>query len=274
MNVASASATEARRRQSAGIPSAFTLVSHVLCPYVQRAAIVLAEKGVAFERRFVDLSAKPAWFLEVSPLGKTPVLLVDDADLAVAKVLQRFAPPVPRPPAGVDRAARVAATAQLDAGVAVGFNVYVGERARIGARGVLHPGVYVGDDVVIGDDCELFPNVVVRERCSLGHRVVAHAVAKVEGFLLNHGKHGGLPELSRKSSDEFWKDLLEESSAAIPIVGPKTFYITSQIPAAGHRLFQRAIADYLKRERAYVEATGTELSALAPFRKNLMPDEA
>ena len=27
-----------------------TLVSHALCPYVQRAAIVLAEKGVAFER--------------------------------------------------------------------------------------------------------------------------------------------------------------------------------------------------------------------------------
>jgi len=53
-----------------------TLVSHKLCPYVQRAAIVLAEKGVPFERRNVELSSKPAWFLEISPLGKTPVLLV------------------------------------------------------------------------------------------------------------------------------------------------------------------------------------------------------
>jgi glutathione S-transferase len=52
------------------------LVSHALCPYVQRAAIVLAEKDVAFERRDVDLSRKPAWFTAVSPLGKTPVLLV------------------------------------------------------------------------------------------------------------------------------------------------------------------------------------------------------
>lgn len=52
-----------------------TLVSHELCPYVQRAAIVLAEKGVPFERRWVDLANKPAWFLAVSPLGKTPVLL-------------------------------------------------------------------------------------------------------------------------------------------------------------------------------------------------------
>lgn len=30
-----------------------TLVSHVLCPYVQRAAIVLAEKGTVFTRRDV-----------------------------------------------------------------------------------------------------------------------------------------------------------------------------------------------------------------------------
>jgi glutathione S-transferase len=52
-----------------------TLVSHALCPYVQRAAIVLAEKGVPFERRWVDLADKPQWFRAVSPLGKTPVLL-------------------------------------------------------------------------------------------------------------------------------------------------------------------------------------------------------
>ena len=54
-----------------------TLVSQLLCPYVQRAAIVLKEKGVPFERREVAMANKPAWFLACSPLGKTPVLLVD-----------------------------------------------------------------------------------------------------------------------------------------------------------------------------------------------------
>jgi glutathione S-transferase len=52
------------------------LASHVLCPYVQRAAIVLDEKGIPFRRHDIDLAAKPDWFLAVSPLGKTPVLLV------------------------------------------------------------------------------------------------------------------------------------------------------------------------------------------------------
>ncbi|HVK69280.1 MAG TPA: glutathione S-transferase family protein, partial [Polyangium sp.] len=55
-----------------------TLISHELCPYVQRAAIVLAEKGVAFERIDIDLSNKPDWFLAISPLGKVPLLRVRD----------------------------------------------------------------------------------------------------------------------------------------------------------------------------------------------------
>ncbi len=60
---------------SAAPTTPLTLISHVLCPYVQRAVIVLKEKGVPFDRRDVDLAHKPDWFLECSPLGKTPVLL-------------------------------------------------------------------------------------------------------------------------------------------------------------------------------------------------------
>jgi glutathione S-transferase len=55
---------------------AYTLVSHALCPYVQRAAIALTEKGMAFERRSIDLADKPAWFVAISPLGKVPLLIV------------------------------------------------------------------------------------------------------------------------------------------------------------------------------------------------------
>ena len=68
----------------------FTLVSHVLCPYVQRAAIVLSEKRVPFERRDVDLANKPAWFHAVSPLGKTPVLLVGDTAIFESAVICEY----------------------------------------------------------------------------------------------------------------------------------------------------------------------------------------
>jgi glutathione S-transferase len=52
------------------------LISHKLCPYVQRAVIALKEKGVPFERVDIDLADKPGWFLKISPLGKVPVLTV------------------------------------------------------------------------------------------------------------------------------------------------------------------------------------------------------
>jgi glutathione S-transferase len=67
-----------------------TLVSHPLCPYVQRAAIVLMEKDAPFERRDIDLAAKPAWFLAVSPLGKTPVLLADGAPVFESAVICEY----------------------------------------------------------------------------------------------------------------------------------------------------------------------------------------
>ena len=69
---------------------ALTLVSHPLCPYVQRAAIALSEKRVPFERISVDLADKPAWFLALSPLGKTPVLKVGDTPVFESAVILEY----------------------------------------------------------------------------------------------------------------------------------------------------------------------------------------
>ncbi|MBP1297877.1 MULTISPECIES: glutathione S-transferase family protein [Bradyrhizobium] len=60
--------------------AALKLISHKLCPYVQRAVIALREKGVPFERIDIDLANKPDWFLKISPLGKVPVLVVTRDD--------------------------------------------------------------------------------------------------------------------------------------------------------------------------------------------------
>lgn len=55
-----------------------TLISLPTCPYVQRAVIALKEKQVDHEVVYVDLADKPAWFLDISPLGKVPVLKVEE----------------------------------------------------------------------------------------------------------------------------------------------------------------------------------------------------
>lgn len=88
--------------------SALVLVSHHLCPYVQRAAIALAEKGVPFEKRVVGLADKPDWFRAISPLGKVPLLIVrlDDGSetvlfesAVICEYLEETQPGVPLHPA-------------------------------------------------------------------------------------------------------------------------------------------------------------------------------
>jgi glutathione S-transferase len=70
--------------------SSLLLVSHKLCPYVQRAVISLTEKQVPFERVDVDLSNKPDWFKALSPLGKTPVLKVGTSAIFESAVILEY----------------------------------------------------------------------------------------------------------------------------------------------------------------------------------------
>ena len=66
------------------------LISHRLCPYVQRATIMLAEKEQPCVRIDIDLARKPDWFMAISPLGKTPVLLVDDQPIFESAVICEY----------------------------------------------------------------------------------------------------------------------------------------------------------------------------------------
>ena len=67
-----------------------TLISFPLCPYVQRAVISLTEKGVPFDRKYVDLMNKPDWFKKISPLGKVPVLLDGDRAIFESAVILEY----------------------------------------------------------------------------------------------------------------------------------------------------------------------------------------
>jgi glutathione S-transferase len=96
------------------------LISHKLCPYVQRAVIALTEKGVAFERIDIDLANKPDWFLAVSPLGKTPELLVGDvAVFESAVILEYLEETQPKPLHPADPLRRAEHRAWIEFGSAV-----------------------------------------------------------------------------------------------------------------------------------------------------------
>ncbi len=75
------------------------LVSFDICPYVERSRIVLLEKGLPHDVEFIQLSDKPAWFLAVSPMGRVPVLLVDDRPVFESMVINELVNELqPEPP--------------------------------------------------------------------------------------------------------------------------------------------------------------------------------
>src|SRR5215467_13447437 len=68
----------------------YLLVSFKTCPWVQRAAIVLREKGIPFEFRHIEPDNRPDWFLAISPHKKVPVLRIDDVSLFESSAINEF----------------------------------------------------------------------------------------------------------------------------------------------------------------------------------------
>jgi glutathione S-transferase len=102
------------------------LVSYDLCPYVQRAAIALAEKGVEFRRVDVDLSDKPEWFRAISPLGKVPLLRVgDDVLFESAAIVEYIEETTPHPLHPHDPIARAKHRGWMEFGSSVLADIWV-----------------------------------------------------------------------------------------------------------------------------------------------------
>lgn len=54
------------------------LVSFKTCPYVQRSVITLKRKNAPYTIDYIDLRNPPAWFQEKSPLGKVPIVELEN----------------------------------------------------------------------------------------------------------------------------------------------------------------------------------------------------
>ena len=66
------------------------LISFNLCPFVQRSVITLKKKDIDFKVTYIDLDNKPDWFLDISPLGKVPVVRYGDEILFESAVINEF----------------------------------------------------------------------------------------------------------------------------------------------------------------------------------------
>lgn len=70
--------------------SEYKLVSFDVCPFVQRSVITLEEKKVPYDIEYIELGDPPDWFVAASPLGKVPILFVENEVLFESAVINEF----------------------------------------------------------------------------------------------------------------------------------------------------------------------------------------
>lgn len=79
----------------------------------------------------------------------------------------------------------------------------------------------------------------------LPFRAMGKLMTKAERNRLKRGKDGGLSGMTRRASADFWEELLAEHADAIGVVGPKTFYVTTETSPSRLGLFKKTTAWYL-----------------------------
>lgn len=149
----------------------------------------------------------PADFPEPVPAGRAWVHCADPS-AAFSKVVMIFAPPPVTFAPGVHPTAVVAPSATVAASASIGPHAVIEPGAVIGERTVIGASTYVGHETRIGDDCLIYPQVVIRERCQLGQRIIIHCGTIIggDGFgyvpNLTGGLHSKIPQVGIVQIDD------------------------------------------------------------------------
>lgn len=76
-------------------------------------------------------------------------------------------------------------------------------------------------------------------------RTFTRVIGEIERELVRRGPHAGLPGLTRVEARTYWARMLRQHAAAIPAIGPRTFFVRTAIDPARLGRFRRAIGHYL-----------------------------
>ncbi|MGB5981593.1 MAG: UDP-3-O-(3-hydroxymyristoyl)glucosamine N-acyltransferase [Nonlabens sp.] len=129
-----------------------------------------------FARQWKDSAASAAVItknIDIDPGENRALILVDNADLAMAKLLEMAQPPLPEIK-DVHPTAVIHETAQIADGAHIGPHCYVGKNVKIGAGVRLYHNVSVYDDSEIGAGTTVWSGTVIRERSKIGKGCIFH----------------------------------------------------------------------------------------------------
>ncbi|MCK5781329.1 MAG: UDP-3-O-(3-hydroxymyristoyl)glucosamine N-acyltransferase [Flavobacteriales bacterium] len=122
--------------------------------------------------------------LKIEPSDNRAVIRVKNADLAMAKILELFAPELPVFETDIHPTAVIHESAKVSDGVKIGANCYVGKDVVLSEGVTLYPNVTILDETTIGQATVIWSNTVIRERTEIGALCIIHTNVSIgaDGF--------------------------------------------------------------------------------------------
>jgi UDP-3-O-[3-hydroxymyristoyl] glucosamine N-acyltransferase len=135
--------------------------------------------------------------ISIEPGENKAFIKVKNAELAMAQLLQLYAPEPPQFDFDVHPNATIHDSVILGIGSKVGAGCYLGPNVVIGKNVTIYPNVTILDGSSIGDHTVLWSGVVVREGCQIGNHCIIHPNATIgaDGFGFRMCKEKGLVKI-------------------------------------------------------------------------------
>jgi UDP-3-O-[3-hydroxymyristoyl] glucosamine N-acyltransferase len=112
------------------------------------------------------------------------IIRVDNPVSAFEKAVQIILPSPVKYRRGIHKTAVISKTAKLGKNILIGPHCILEDFSEVRDGSALIASVYVGQQSKIGRDCLIYPNVTIRERVTVGDRVIIHSgsVLGSDGF--------------------------------------------------------------------------------------------
>ena len=122
--------------------------------------------------------------INLEPGANRALIKVKNADVAMALILELFAPEAPVFDEDIHPTAVVHPTAAIGRGCKIGAGAYVGKGVQLGNDVILYANTTILDGTTIGNNTTIWPGVVIRERCVIGSHCIIHPNATIgaDGF--------------------------------------------------------------------------------------------
>ena len=151
-----------------------TSVDHVANAMKNQLTFIGEKKYIKLWRQSSASAALVNNGLNIKPGPDHALIFVSDADLALAQVLEMFAPELPTCGVGIHPTAVIDPTAEVGAGCVIGAGCYIGSGVVVGENTVLYPNVTILDHTCIGSGTVIWSGTIIRERCRIGNACIIH----------------------------------------------------------------------------------------------------